>query len=75
MSVNSKIVFVPALVAILVAKEKEKGSPLTQDEVEKYRDISTCISVDSAVDIEKSRNYEDIDPENVWDNWLDFKKE
>ena len=56
---------VPALVAALLAKEKEKG------EVEKIRDQAECIAMprDVKKEIDESRGYRDIDPEHAWDEW------
>jgi len=65
------IIPVPALVAVLLNKEKEKGSPLTENEVIEIRDNAACIAMQQhALDaIEKSRGYQDIDPEQVWEQW------
>jgi hypothetical protein len=38
------IVFIPALIAILVAKERETGRALTQQEVMSIRDEATAIN-------------------------------
>ncbi|HDX4047830.1 TPA: hypothetical protein ROG05_000170 [Enterobacter soli] len=69
------IVFIPALVAILVAKERETGRALTQQEVESIRDEATGINLpdDVAESMAVERGYEDIDHENVWREWLNFK--
>lgn len=45
---------VPALVAVLLAKEKEKGTSLTKDEVEKIRDQAECIAMPR--DLRRQRN-------------------
>jgi len=62
---------VPALVAVLLAKEKEKGEPLTKDEVEKITDQAECIAMplDVRKQVDDSRGYLDIDPEHAWDEW------
>ena len=44
-----EIVPVPALVAVLLNKEKEKGSPLTEDEVINIRDGAACIAMPISV--------------------------
>lgn len=69
------IVFIPALIAILVAKEREAGRALTQKEVESIRDEATAISLpdDVAERMTTERGYSDIDPENVWKEWLSWK--
>lgn len=65
------IVFMPALVVLLTAKEREAGRALTQQEVEDIRDTATAISlsVDMAGDMERERGYIDLDPENIWEDW------
>ncbi|WP_312209720.1 hypothetical protein [Pseudescherichia sp.] len=70
------IVFIPALVVVLVAKEKEAGRELTREEVESIRDSATAIRVpiETARDMVRERGYLDIDPENVWEEWLLHKK-
>lgn len=70
------IVFIPALVTLLESKEKEIGRKLTRSEVEFIRDNATAINLpeEIASDMNKSRGYPDIDAENVWDEWLSYKK-
>jgi hypothetical protein len=69
------IVFIPALVAVLVAKEKDAGRELTCEEVESIRDSATAIRVpfEVAQDMVRERGYLDINPENVWEEWRDYK--
>lgn len=69
------IVFIPALVALLEAKEKESGRELTRHEVESIRDNATTIELPTEVarDMTKSRGYQDIDAEDVWNEWLTLK--
>jgi hypothetical protein len=61
----------PALVAVLLRKEKDKGSPLTQQEVLEIRDKASAVAVpyDLRHIFEESRGYADIDPENAWEEW------
>lgn len=70
------IVFIPALVVVLVAKEKEAGRELTREEVESIRDSATAtrVPIETARDMVRERGYLDIDPENVWEEWLLHKK-
>ncbi|WP_231420519.1 hypothetical protein [Sphingomonas sp. Leaf205] len=65
------IVPIPALVAILLHSAKEKGSPLTESEVLAIRDQATCItmSYSMAADMVEKRGYDDVRPENVWEDW------
>jgi hypothetical protein len=70
------IVFIPALVALLESKEIEIGHELTRNEVESIRDNATAIVLpeEIAKDMTKSRGYPDIDAEDVWNEWLTYKK-
>ncbi len=69
------IVFGPPLIALLLNKENEKGSPLTVEEVNSIRDNATAINVDHivALAMAESRGYQDIDPEHCWAEWTDFR--
>lgn len=68
---NPVIVPVPSLVAILLNREREKGSPLNEEEVVALRDCAECIAMppDVAAEVAEKRGYDDIDPENVWAAW------
>lgn len=68
------IVFIPALVALLEAKEKDFGRELTREDVESIRDTAIELPAEIARDMSKSRGYHDIDAENVWDEWLLHRK-
>lgn len=70
------IVFIPALVAVLVAKEKEAGRALTREEVEAIRDSATAmrVPIETAREMVRERGYLDLDPEDVWEEWLLHKK-
>ncbi|QKJ51375.1 hypothetical protein G9396_13100 [Providencia rettgeri] len=70
------IVFIPSLIALLEAKEKEAGCELTQYEVESIRDNATAIELPAEVvdDMDKSRGYQDLNVSNVWNDWLMYKK-
>lgn len=65
------LVHVPALVAVLLVKEKDKGSPLTEEEVIEIRDQSQCIAMPlyAKRKVDEGRGYIDIDPGNVWEEW------
>lgn len=62
---------IPALVAILLHSAKAKGSPLTESEVLAIRDQAVCITMrySMAADMAEKRGYDDIRPENVWEDW------
>jgi len=71
------LVHVPALVAVLLNKEREKGAPLTQDEVISITNDANCIAMPlfAKQEVEKGRGYADIDPENAWFEWQLFRQE
>jgi hypothetical protein len=66
---------IPALVAVLKNLENEKGSALTHQEVLDIRDNCECVMSPISIipTMVKSRGYKDIDPENVWEEWLEIK--
>jgi hypothetical protein len=68
---------VPSLVAILLNRERAKGSPLTEEEVIQIRDNCEAIAVppDVARKMDESRGYCDIDPENCWEEWQQARKD
>ena len=61
----------PALAAMLAAKEREAGRPLTQAEVEAFRDDMPGMMVEheQAVRLEQARGYADLEPQLVWPQW------
>jgi len=66
------IIFIdPSLVGLLYAREWEKGSPLTEEEVLETRDNSQAIVLTPADVREKeaARGFKDIDPEHCWEEW------
>ncbi|PTE10152.1 hypothetical protein [Mesorhizobium helmanticense] len=68
---------VPSLVATLLNRERTKGSPLTEEEVIQIRDTCPAIAMppDVARQVDESRGYRDIDPENCWEEWQRARKE
>jgi len=62
---------IPALVAVLLNKEQEKGSPLTEEEVIEIRDGAESVmgTIHEMQALEESRGYADLDPENIWEEW------
>lgn len=66
---------IPALCLILLNLEKEKGSPLIEEEVLAARDSAVCMAVPRSVhtSMEESRGYRDLVLEDVWNDWLGFK--
>ncbi len=74
---NLVIYPMPSLVATLLNREREKGSPLTEEEVMRIRDACPSVAVpkDVALEIDASRGYKDIDPERCWEEWQRVRKE
>src|ERR1041384_6298559 len=63
--------FNPALCALLVNMEDEKGSPLDEEEVLAIRDKAAVmmVSKEHFEAMANSRGYADLDPENCWYDW------
>lgn len=68
---------IPALVAILLNKEREKGSPLTENEVFEIRDNAVCtmLPISAREKMEESRGYPYLNPEYVWEQWQEARIE
>lgn len=66
------LIFIPALVTLLKRAEDRKGSPLSEAEVLEIRDNASAMAVpfSAALALEKERGYEDIVPEECWQEWL-----
>ena len=65
---------IPPLVTLLVALEKQKGTPLTQEEVLKARDDAICMTMprSRAWKMAEQRGYRDFNPDDVWNEWQSF---
>ncbi|CAM3527056.1 Addiction module component [Stackebrandtia soli] len=63
--------FSPPLIALLLAAERSKGVPLTEEEVLGVRDDATCIRLPRslAAAMAEQRGYADLDPERCWEQW------
>ena len=70
-------VFMPSLVSVLLRKEQEKGSPLSEQETIFIRDNATAVMVPQAeiAGIRERRGYDDIDPEQCWVQWQEVRKQ
>lgn len=68
---------IPALGVLLINLEKQKGVPLSEFEVIEARDKAVCmmLPLSAKLQMDEKRGYRDIDPENVWEEWLAFKAE
>jgi hypothetical protein len=69
-------VFVPPLAQVLYDAETEKGSPLTEDEVNSIRDAAICITLRASVaQAMEDKRGRDIDPEHAWAQWRVFREQ
>jgi|HubBroStandDraft_4_1064222.scaffolds.fasta_scaffold564693_2 hypothetical protein len=68
-------VFIPSLVALLLAEEEKKGLPLIEDEVIHIRNNALGMNIprNALAPLEEGRGYKDIDPENCWIEWCEFR--
>jgi hypothetical protein len=68
-------VFIPALVALLLALEKKNGKPLTREQVQQATGRGACIMMEQADAqvLERSRGYADLEPELAWEQWSEFR--
>ncbi|WP_425614886.1 hypothetical protein NA78x_004769 [Anatilimnocola sp. NA78] len=74
-------VFLNPLVMLLAGRERQKGSPLTEQEVLQVRDSAKCIfmpisqaqkfyaSLDAQVPVPR------IDPDNIWAEWQAIRQQ
>jgi hypothetical protein len=67
----------PPLVVLLLNLEEAKGAPLTETEVLEARDKAICIALPAskAAAIAQARGYQDIDLDDAWPDWLNFKSQ
>jgi hypothetical protein len=74
---NCIITPIPSLVATLLNRERAKGFPLTEEEVVKIRDECPCevLTQEQLIKLIERREYEDIDPEDVWNEWQNARVE
>ena len=65
------ITHIPSLVATLLNKERAKGEPLTREEVETIRDEAPAqvLTPEQRSAVDARREYDDIDPQNAWEDW------
>lgn len=68
---------IPALGVLLLNLEKQKGSPLSEQEVLEIRDKAVCMMLPLSTrrTMEEKRGYRDVNPENVWPEWQEFRAE
>lgn len=66
---------IPALIALLIRREDDKGAALTEDEALDVRDNAVCMMMPLSDQraLNRSRGYRDIDPDNLWQEWCAYK--
>ena len=66
---------IPSLVSVLHEREREKGSPLTEEEVLAIRNGAVAVKVPEAVAkaLDLERGYKDIDPVDCWEQWQEVR--
>jgi hypothetical protein len=66
---------IPALGVLLLNLEKQKGAPLSEQEVLQARDKAVCMMLPLSKKrlMDEKRGYEDINPENAWSEWQAFR--
>ncbi len=64
-------VFKPPLAQMLALAERQKGSPLTEEESNAVRDNSQCVMLtpEKAEWVEEQLGYKDVNPENCYSDW------
>jgi len=72
----NEIVFIPSLSALLAEKEMKLGRPLTETEVKVVRDAATVTVMPTSDHSTHSsvRAYDDINPNNAWQEWQRLRK-
>jgi hypothetical protein len=65
----------PALIAVLIHLEREKGAAMTETELLAARDnaVSMMLPLSQRRALDQSRGYRDIDPDNLWQEWCAHK--
>ena len=64
-------VFMPPLATVLANHEREKGAPLTEEEVIAIRGKSVVMMMRRSIaeQMAQKRGWRDIDPQNCWQEW------
>jgi hypothetical protein len=66
---------IPPLATLLADFERQKGSPLSEVEVLAVRDEAVCMNMrlSRKLAMDAARGYRDLDPQDVWHEWLEWK--
>jgi len=67
---------IPSLLEILIFKEEEKGSSLTQTEVEEIKNKIVCIKIERSKrrKLDEKRGFQDLDLDNAWEQWEAYRR-
>ncbi|WP_433578256.1 hypothetical protein [Nocardia brasiliensis] len=66
---------IPALNAVLLRREEDKGAALTEAELLDTRDNAVTVMLPLSMQrgLNQSRGYRDVDPDNLWQEWCAYK--
>lgn len=72
-----RLVFVPPLLTLLVARERALGRELEEREVLAIRDAAAAVAlpIDAADELDRRRGYADLDPDDCWRQWRIAREE
>ncbi|MFB7719402.1 hypothetical protein [Nocardia sp. NPDC056100] len=67
--------FIPTLLVMLISLEERKVTDLTEAELLDARDNAPVMMLPLSIqhEVNKSRGYRDIDPDNLWQEWCLYK--
>jgi hypothetical protein len=70
-------VFMPPLTTVLATHEREKGAPLTEQEVISIRGKSVVMMMRRSIaeQMASKRGWRDIDPHNCWQEWQQTRQQ
>jgi hypothetical protein len=68
-------VFMPPLRLVLLKREQLKGSLLAEQQVNEICNSAICMAMTPSqkLDMDESRGYQDIDPNNIWVELQSFR--
>ena len=69
-------VVLPSLTMCLLHMEKKQGRPLTEDEVLDAMEMAPAITmpIEDRDKLYEGRGYGDLDPDNIWPEWQEFRR-
>ena len=69
------LVFLNPLVTLLAGRERQKGSPLTEEEVLEVRDDAQCMAMPASqaekfyASLDSQFQLPRLNPDNIWQEW------